>query len=110
MKVLKQSTEEQEFKFIPREYPNLVDVIIRREQTKTEIKIEDIPVLTLGGYGTISRVFDLVEDEYYTITILNIDSDDVIYKDKIFCTNQINYSILNGDFTSRGQNKKYAVR
>ena len=109
MKVLQKTNLAQELKFIPREYTNLVDLELRREASRGAVMISDLPAITSGGYLSVESVFDLKEDSFYELTVFN-KSGDVIYRDKVLCTNQTNYSILDGMYTARAQNKKYATR
>ena len=112
MKVLKETTDVQTLKIIPRIYPEEVDLTIRNETTREETTFLSLPSVFNAGYLDISNVFALKEDTSYTIEVRETiaNGSDVIYKDKIFCTNQEDYSILDGKYTAREQNRKYTVR
>jgi hypothetical protein len=112
MKILSSSTEKQKIKVIPRTYPERIVVTIRNEQTNETTEIGsfldgyayytrvidnlgiyeendcmlDVVYLYDKGYMIIRDIFNLVENTYYNLTIT--DGTDVIYRDKIFCTNQ----------------------
>ena len=93
------STEDaQTISFIPRidEWP--VSLIIKRETTGIETTFT--PTFFLERYyKTTSLVFDLVENEFYSLTIKDIDGN-IIYIDSVFCTNQDSddYSINNDTY------------
>ena len=103
MKVLQKTNSSQELKFIPREYTDVVDVELRAESSRAVVILSDLNTIVSGGYLLVNSVFDLKEDSFYELTVLN-KSGDVIYRDKVLCTNQTNYSILNGMYTARAQN------
>ena len=86
MKVLTTSTSPQEIKIIPRSYPSLVTVKVRNESTNGIDTSLNVPTTQDKGYLVFSNVYDLEEAFTYELTIL--DGSTVIYKDKIFCTNQ----------------------
>ncbi len=112
MKILSSTTEKQKIRVIPRSYPERIVVTIRNEQTNETTEIGsfldgyayytrviddlgiyeendcmlDVVYLYDKGYMIIRDIFNLVENTYYNLTIT--DGTNVIYRDKIFCTNQ----------------------
>lgn len=112
MKILSSTTEKQKIRVIPRNYPDRIVVTIRNEETNETTEIGsfldgyayytrviddsgiyeendcmlDVVYLYDKGYMVIRDIFNLVENTYYNLTIT--DGIDVIYRDKIFCTNQ----------------------
>ena len=86
MKVLTTSTTPQEIKIIPRSYPSLITVKVRNESTNGIDTLLNVPTTQDKGYLVFSAIYDLEEAFTYELTIL--DGSNVIYKDKIFCTNQ----------------------
>ena len=53
-----------------------------------------------------SNVFEfLKEDRFYNLTVYN--NTDIMYKDKIFCTSQTDYSINNDSYIQRETNNDY---
>ena len=61
-------------------------IVLRDEETNTEETIEC--VFSIDKYYAVTNlVFPIKQNKFYTLTILN--GTDVVYKDKIFCTNQI---------------------
>ena len=112
MKILSSTTEKQKIRVIPRSYPERIVVTIRNEETNETTEIGsfldgyayytrviddlgiyeendcmlDVVYLYDKGYMIIRDIFNLVENTYYNLTIT--DGTNVIYRDKIFCTNQ----------------------
>lgn len=86
MKVLTTSTSAQQLEVIPRSYPSTITVKLRNEITNEVTTIPSISTTIVKGYLRFSTIYDLEESYFYELTIL--DGSSVIYKDKIFCTNQ----------------------
>lgn len=87
MKILTTSAEAQEMTIIPRSYPALIDIRLRDESTNTVTLIEDVATTTNKGYLIFSTAYSLTENVFYELTILS--GSNVIYKDKVFCTDQV---------------------
>jgi len=109
MKILTTSTGEQTIRIIPRSYPDDITLILRDDSTNTEViytidsmewentdevwQSVDVNWNDAGGYFeedgylVISNEYNLLEGRFYDLTIKN-ELDQVIYKDKIFCTDQ----------------------
>ena len=87
MKILTTSTDAQEMTIIPRSYPSLIDIRLRDESTNTVTLIQDVSANTDKGYLIFSTAYSLTENVFYELTILS--GSDVIYKDKVFCTDQV---------------------
>ena len=98
MVILTTSTSEQTFNFIPR---GAFDTLtITDEQTNVPQTIT-IVSQTLGDYiSSITAEFNLLEGRFYSLTLL--DGADVVYKDKIFCTDKsiVNFSVNEGQYVS----------
>jgi len=101
MKVLIDSSNTQTLTFIPRSYPSTIDYTLIEEGTGRTATGVDITTGTASGFLTISEIFALNEDNFYSIDIFDSSDDTLIFRDKIFCTNQeaINYTINNGEYT-----------
>ena len=100
MKVLTTSSEAQEMTIIPRSYPALIDIRLRNESTNGVTLIEDVSTTTDKGYLVFSTAYSLTENVFYELTIL--DGSSVIYKDKVFCTDQTvsTYSVNDGEYVT----------
>ena len=109
MKILQQSASSQTLKIIPRSYPDLVDVVIKNEDTKDVVTLSDVATVSNLGYLEIPSVFTLVEDTFYSFEVQDSDDSSVIYKGKIFCTNQTGYSINDGVYTERTRDNTYKI-
>ena len=88
MKVLNNKSEIQTIRIIPRSYPSSLTLTLRDDQTN------DIDTYALNSgfsvvndYLVIDNVYTLREFHFYDLTITDQDGD-VIYKDRIFCTDQ----------------------
>tara|TARA_R110002074_G_scaffold220751_2_gene391335 strand:+ start:423 stop:851 length:429 start_codon:yes stop_codon:yes gene_type:complete len=112
MIILTTSSTAQTLKVIPRDYLTTFILSIRDDSTNIVKHYEISGATTIGNYLTFTNVFSpiLVENHFYDITLgvsnsfwntniklwqddqtlWNVDdtSDGVIYKDKIFCTDQ----------------------
>ena len=99
MIILQKTLDPQTFSFIAKSkvYGSMY---VRDESTNitTEVTID---TNTLGDYvDTISAIFSLEEGRYYTIELKNVL--EVVFKGKIFCTNQSvqTYSVNNDTYVS----------
>ena len=88
MKVLKDTQAVQTISIIPRSYPTSLTLTLRDDQTN------DIDTYALNSgfsvvndYLVIDNVYTLREFHFYDLTITDQDGD-IIYKDRIFCTDQ----------------------
>lgn len=91
MLVLQQSASAQNIDFIPRTYTsgNTYNVTIVNETTNTEVHNVNTTSITENlYYNRYNAVFTLTQDVTYNLTIKS--GSDVIFKDKIYCTNQTN--------------------
>ena len=94
------------FKVIPRQFINgAITVNLTSESTGTIIN-KTPTASTVGNYMSFDGVFGtLTEGDFYTLDIKNGTA--VIYKDRVFCTdqtvNQVNndyYSVNDGEYTT----------
>ena len=112
MIVLQKSDSNQTFSFIPRSYTSgtTYTIVITNEVTNTETYNSTATSFTsVDYYYQHTDAFILVEDTTYTLEIK--DGSDVVFKDKIFCTNQTvsSYSVNNGGYTTRSQDNEFIV-
>lgn len=122
MIILTTSTAEQTIRIIPRQYPDDVTLILRDDSTNTEVtytlesmewentdevwETVDMNWNSAGGYYedkgylVIQNEYALTENRFYDLTIK--EGSSVIYKDKIFCTDQTiaDYSVNNGEYVT----------
>jgi hypothetical protein len=101
MTILQSSTDSQTFNFIPREYTSgtTYTILIKDETTNTEVFSSTATTFTaLDYYFQYSSVFTLVENTMYMLEIK--DGNNVVFKDKIFCTNQnvTTYSVNDNEY------------
>lgn len=129
MKILTTSTSAQTLTFAPRSYPSEVIVSLRDSSTNTTTRTENVTLTQTNDNASISTTFSLVEGRFYDLKILQgvgalwntyttewqlatdnwesiTTSEESIYLDKIFCTDQtVNqadndyYTINSGQYT-----------
>ena len=98
------STDAQTIRIIPRSYATNVSLIFRDDSTNTEVTYSTTAT-TQSNYLVISESISLTEGRFYDLTIK--EGSSVIYKDKVFCTDQTvdqdtnsYYSVNDGEYTS----------
>jgi len=113
MKVLTTSTDIQTIKVIPRDYAGTVTLKLRDDSTN-EVTSASVNTVTVKDYLSVSYAFNLKEGRYYDLTLLN--GSDIIYLDKVFCTDQtINqdtndyYSVNKNEYVTKEGNNDYIV-
>jgi hypothetical protein len=79
------STDAQTVKIIPRSYASNVSMILRDDSTNAEVTYS-VSTTTDKNYLVLSQSLALVEGRFYDLTIK--EGTDIIYKDKVFCTDQ----------------------
>ena len=107
MLILREQATSQTFKVIPRYYA-ADSMTITDEQTRDTITYA-ITITQTDYYAVIAKIITLEEGHTYTLTVF--DGTDVVYKDKIFCTNQTveAYTINNGAYTSNTTDNEFIV-
>ena len=102
------SASAQTFKVIPRSYASTVSMILRDDSTNTSTTYS-VSTTTDKNYLVISKALSpiLVEGRFYDLTLKQ--GSNVIYKDKVFCTDQAisSYSVNNGEYTTPSGNDAY---
>tara|TARA_R100001510_G_scaffold11673_1_gene8929 strand:+ start:70 stop:417 length:348 start_codon:yes stop_codon:yes gene_type:complete len=98
----------QTLKVIPRSYASSVSMILRDDSTNTTTTYS-VSTTTDKNYLVLSQALSpvLVEGRFYDLTIK--EGSSVIYKDKIFCTDQTtsSYSVNNAEYTIPTGNDVY---
>ena len=111
--VLKETTSPQEVKFIPRKFSPLdVKITLRDEQLNTSTSF--LTTLSVDRYyAYFEAILDLKEDRHYVMEITeDVDNptfEQFYYIAKVFCTNQTDYSINDGQYTPRETTNDYIV-
>ena len=95
------SASAQTLKIIPRSYASSVSMILRDDSTNTSTTYSSISTSTDKNYLVVSQALSpvLVEGRFYDLTIK--EGSNVIYKDKVFCTNQTisSYTVNSSEYT-----------
>lgn len=89
MIILKPIDTVQEVRFIPTRKGDGNNAIITNETTNESESINlrfQIRCSACAFYQQFEHIFDLKEGHFYSISIF--EDDDLIHRDKIFCTNQ----------------------
>ena len=108
MIILTTSTNDQTFVFIPRSH-TFDYVGITDEQTGVTTQIT-VYTHTVGDYyDTFEAEFNLVENHFYDLVFIN--GAVVVYKDRIFCTNQNDntFTVNNGQYVSNSTTNEFIV-
>jgi hypothetical protein len=107
MIILKEQNTAQSITFIPREM-NATTIVLRNETTGTETNIAAEFYLS-DYYITVTTIFALKENTFYNLTIKN--GNNIVYKDKIFCTNQANdtYTVNQNQYVSNVTNNEFKI-
>jgi len=107
MIILKEQNTPQTFSFIPREL-KATTIVLRNETTGTETNIAADFFLS-DYYLTTTTVFALKENTFYNLTIKN--NNDIVYKDKVFCTNQNTdtYTVNLNEYVANNTNNEFKI-
>lgn len=108
MIVLQETNDPQTFSFIPRS-DSYDALFLTDDQTNVEAEVT-IDDNVVGDYiNTITATFDLIEGHFYNLVLK--DGADVVYKDKVFCTNQpvVSFSVNNGQYVSNSTTNDFIV-
>lgn len=106
--IVLQETGTQTFSFIPRSQ-SYDALFLTDDQTNVEVQVT-IDASTQGDYlDTITATFSLTEGHFYNLVVK--DGSDVIFKDRVFCTNQpvVSFSVNNGQYTSNSTTNDFIV-
>ena len=108
MIILQETASAQSFSFIPRSsaYNTLQ---ITDEQTGVTTNVTITSSVTGSYYDTITATFSLKQNHFYTLTLKQ--NTDIVYKDKIFCTNQSipTFSVNNGQYVVNTSNNDFIL-
>jgi hypothetical protein len=107
MIILKEQNTAQTLKFIPRSYG--ADTIVLRNETTNEIQTISATFTLDSYYLSTSKIFDLKENTFYNLTIKN--GVEVVYKDKVFCTNQVlkDYTVNKDEYVAHATNNDFII-
>ena len=88
MIILTTSATAQSLSVIPRSYVSTFTLSIRDDSTNVEKTYSITNAVNSGNYLNFNNIFDpiLVENHFYDLKL--ISNGEVIYKDRIFCTDQ----------------------
>lgn len=103
MIVLRESNIAQEVRFVPTRRNAGNTLFLCNETTNVETEYS-ITCTQESYYLTFSKVLVLEEGHFYTMTIKQ--DDELIFRDKVFCTNQTigTYSVNKDEYVQNDQN------
>ena len=115
MIVLTPSTSQQNFNYVPRVLGNAVNdtpfsMVLTDEQTNTPVVITN-HFNSFGDYvNQLAHTYALIEGHFYTLELKN-STNDIIYKDRIFCTAQplVTFSVNNNQYVSNSTTNTFIV-
>ena len=89
---------------------NADTIVLRDEETNIETEIECVFSI-YKYYATTSVILPIKENKYYTLSIKDTSTDSIVYRDKIFCTNQNleRYSINNEQYVQHTTTNEYKI-
>ena len=104
MIILTTSATAQSLSVIPRSYVSTFTLSIRDDSTNVEKTYSITSAVNSGNYLNFNNIFDpiLVENHFYDLKL--ISNGEVIYKDRIFCTDQ-DIDQLNSDYYDLNSNE-----
>jgi len=110
MIVLQESASAQNLDFIPRSFTsgNTYNVTIVNEQTNTEVYNQDVDTITENlYYNRLNAIFGVKQDNFYMVTVKS--GGDVIFKDKVFCTNQAitDFTVNDSQYTEQNTTNEF---
>ncbi len=113
MIILQESGSPQTINFIPREFTsgNTYNVKITNEVTGSDVYDQDTTAITSNlYYNQFNGTFTLKQENSYTLKVSD-NSGNVVFKDKIFCTNQSvnSYSVNSSEYTIHSSNNDFII-
>ena len=108
MIILQEVGTAQSFSFIPRS-DSYNTLQITDEQTGVTSNVTITSSVVGQYYHTITATFSLKENHYYTLTLKQ--NTNIVYKDKVFCTNQSipTFSVNNGQYIVNTSNNDFIL-
>ena len=108
MIILQDTNTTQTFSIIPRFYTG-ESISFTSESTGATLSYAVTPVMD-RYYHVKSGVFNLVEGNYYTLKVYD-DTNEVVYRDKVFVTNQTiaDYSVNDGEYITHTTDNEFII-
>ena len=103
-----ENVNQQKIFFIPRS--NVFNSVkITDEQTNVTTIINSYSFSSKDYWSTLESIFNLKENHFYTIEIKNENT--IVFRDKIFCTDQStsSFSVNNAQYTSNSTQNTFIV-
>jgi hypothetical protein len=108
MIILQESNSAQTFSFVPRSttYNTLT---LTDEQTGVTSTVTITSTTAASYHQIIQATFNIKQNHFYTLEVKN--NSDVVFKDKVFCTNQSigTFSVNTSQYTSNSSNNDFII-
>ncbi len=107
MIILKESILTQTFKIIPRAMEcDRIEVVNSAEGTSESV---DVTPLIDRYFLEISAILDIKENNFYTLNVYN--GTDIVFKGRIFCTNQQvkDYTVNKNTYTEQTSTNEFVI-
>ena len=114
MIILQDSDSAQIIRFIPRSYSSTETYTVNitsETENKSVYSVNHTGDFSLVKYyRELSAIYDLKQDNFYVIEITD-SSGDIVFRDKIFCTNQevLDYSVNDSNYTTHTSNNEFII-
>tara|TARA_R100001510_G_C7655880_1_gene215370 strand:- start:3518 stop:3865 length:348 start_codon:yes stop_codon:yes gene_type:complete len=114
MIILQETNAAQFIKFIPRDYVTTTtyNVSIISESENKNVHSQNVSGVfqNVKYYYQFGSNFDLKENNFYILEITD-NSGSLIFKDKIFCTNQqvLDYTVNSGEYTTHSSTNEFII-
>lgn len=107
MIILRPIAEAQSFNIIPRSY--FMDVMTIKDEMSGQMFTYNIEPQLISYYAVITQALELVEGNFYKLTVFNNGS--VVYRDKIFCTAQDvdTYSLNKDEYVEKSSDNDFII-
>jgi hypothetical protein len=105
MIILEESNTSQSFYCIPRYYE--ADSVTLTNETTQEVVSYNIDAVTSDHYLIITGTFDLRDGITYLLKVNSGGTE--VYRDKVFVTDQVSYSINNDYFVSHNTTNEFII-
>jgi len=108
MIILKEQNTSQTFKFIPRYYTGVNLRLVN--ESSGQVYSYNVSPERIGYYHQITHIVDTKEGNFYSLTIFD-DNSNVVYKDKVFCTNQeiTEYTINKDEYVQKSSDNEFII-
>lgn len=108
MIILKEQNTSQSFKIIPRYYTGVNLRLV--DESSGQVYQYNVSPERVSYYHQITFISDTTEGNFYALTLFD-DDGNVVYKDKVFCTNQeiTEYTINKDEYVQKSSDNEFII-